>query len=102
MKVMPAIMTFRDGSAPGGTIVPATEDSTSARMLTYAINALQCQMGTVPLDSWIWKTSPQRQQQTMGRGIEHADVLPEMGPAGHCAVCRATQDMRRVRSLTPC
>ena len=37
---MAASMTLRDGSAPGGTIVPATEDSTSARMLMYATNAL--------------------------------------------------------------
>ena len=26
----------RDGSAPGGMMVPATEDSTSVRMLRYA------------------------------------------------------------------
>lgn len=40
-NVMAASMKLRDGSAPGGTMVPATEDRTSAKMLTYAINALQ-------------------------------------------------------------
>lgn len=38
---MAASMKLRDGSAPGGTMVPATDDRTSAKMLMYAINALQ-------------------------------------------------------------
>ena len=46
MNVMAASMTLRDGSAPGGTIVPATDDRTSAKMLTYAINALENEKST--------------------------------------------------------
>ena len=38
-KVMPAMSALRDGSAPGGMTEPATDDSTSARMLMYATNA---------------------------------------------------------------
>ena len=38
-KVMPAISALREGSAPGGMTEPATDDSTSARMFTYATRA---------------------------------------------------------------
>jgi len=38
-KVMPAMRALRLGSAPGGMTEPATDDSTSAKMFTYATSA---------------------------------------------------------------